>query len=136
MKPILIAAAFGLILLISGCDFRRVVVNQPINLEDINFIVPGKTPLVEVVKHLGAPDKISGTDEYLVFRYHFRSAKFFRIDFGHALRLWSPVSPPMSFGNSKTGIDIFLVAFDSNWIALDHEFSYRNNTKNVGFLPF
>lgn len=136
MKLISITAIFALILSVAGCDFRHIVVNQPINLEDIDFIVSGKTPLAEVVNRLGAPDKISGTDDNLVFRYHFRSAKSFRINFGHVFRLWIPVSPPMTLGNSEAGIDIFLVAFDSNWLALNHEFSYRDNTKNVGFLPF
>ncbi len=136
MKLIGNVTIFTLVLLISACDFRRVVVNKPINPEHVEFINPGLTPLTEVVKELGSPDEVSGASDYLVFRYHFKSAKFFRINFGHIFRIWSPVSPPMSLGNSESGTDIFLVAFDSNWIVLNHGFSYHNDTKNVEFLPF
>ena len=136
MKLIVITALFALVMFISGCDFRRVVLNKPIHPEKVDFIVPGKTPMMKVVEHLGSPDEISGTSNYLVFRYHFKSAKFFRIDFGYILRIWSPVAPTMSLGNSEAGTDIFLVAFDPNLIAKNHGFSYRANTKDVGFLPF
>lgn len=83
MKHIVIVALFVLLTFISACDYRRVVVNKPINPEIVGFIIPGKTPMTKVVEHLGAPDEISGTADYLVFRYHFKLAKSFRINFGH-----------------------------------------------------
>ena len=136
MKPL--QACLSLLFLCSlfACDFRRVVVNDPIIPKEVEFIAPGRTTMQQIVDRLGAPDEITGTKGHLLFRYHFKTSKFFRIDFGALLRLWSPVSPPLSWGNGITGTDAFLVAFDSEWIAQDRNFSFSEKTKQVSFWPF
>lgn len=137
MKHVL--AILGGLLLVSpliGCDFRKVVVNDPIRPEDVAFIQSGKTTMKEIVTRLGAPDEIMGTSDRLWFRYDFKTTKFFRIDFGILLRIWSPVAPPLSYGQSDAGTDVFLVAFDPKWITQDLNFPPPNETEKVGFWPF
>ncbi len=46
-------------LAVSGCGFlswTRVTINEPLSDTDAAFIVPGQTPVAEVVAHLGAPE--------------------------------------------------------------------------------
>lgn len=123
-------------LLLGACDFRKVVVNDPLLPQDVEFIVPGSTSMFEVVERLGAPDEISGTSNQLLFRYQFKTTKFFRFDFGVLLRIWTPITPPMSWGNGNAGTDAFWVAFDSHWQATTLHFTFSENTKKVSFWPF
>ena len=122
--------------LLIGCEFRKVVVNDPIRPEDVAFIKSGKTTMQEVVTRLGAPDEILGTSDHLWFQYHFKTTKFLRIDFGMLLRLWSPVVPPLSIGGSNAGTDVFLIAFNPKWVTQDLNFPPTNETDKVGFWPF
>ena len=122
--------------LLIGCDFRKVVVNNPIRPEDVAFIKSGKTTMQEVVTRLGAPDEILGTSDRLWFQYHFKTTKFLRFDFGVLLRIWSPVVPPLSIGRSNAGTDVFLIAFNPKWVTQDLNFPPPNETDKVGFWPF
>ncbi|MBI4401922.1 MAG: hypothetical protein HY581_09850, partial [Nitrospirae bacterium] len=108
---------------LSGCEFRRIVINDPIRPEDVAFIRPGVTTMSDIVTHLGVPDEIEGTEERAVFRYRFRDAKIFRVDFGKLLRFWSPVTPDMILGRGNLGTDVLQVAFDPHWIVQEHAFA-------------
>ena len=132
------AIGVGLVLLLFllGCDFRKIVVNDPIHPEDVAFIKSGKTTMQQVTARLGAPDEITGTPDRLWFRYHFKTTKILRVDFGVLFRIWSPVSPPMSIGRSDAGTDVFLVAFDSQWVTRDLRFPPPKETGKVNFWPF
>jgi hypothetical protein len=131
-----IIACFLMSALFIGCDFRKVVVNDPIRPKDVAFIKSGKTTMQEVVIRLGAPDEILGTSDRLWFQYHFKTTKFLRIDFGVLLRLWSPVTPPLSIGRSNAGTDVFLIAFDPKWVTQDLSFPPPSETDKIGFWPF
>ena len=114
----------------SGCEFRRVTINDPIHPDDVAFIDPGKTRLQEVVARLGAPDEIAGSDDQAVCRYRFREVKFFR------LRLWSPYTPEMTLAKSNTGTDVFQVVVDSNWVVQAHAFIYQTPETGFDYWPF
>ena len=129
-------AGFLCAVFISGCDFRKVVINEPISTQDVTFITPGETSFLQVVEQLGAPDEIEGSDEVMFFRYRFRTTKMMRINFGWILRIWSPVAPPLSMGRGDTGMDVFQVAFDSNWIAQESAFATPSKTTRFNFWPF
>ena len=137
-KKYFISISISLIYLLFqlGCDFRRVVVNDPIYPQHVQFIESGTTTMQQVTERLGAPDEITGTPEKLWFRYHFKSTKFLRVDFGVLFRIWSPVTPPMSIGRSDAGTDVFLIAFDSRWVTQELRFPHPEETDEETFLPF
>lgn len=134
-----LAVALGtmvMTLVLASCDFRRISINDPIEPDDVTFIAPGRTTLSEVVAHLGAPDEVTGSDEQIVFRYRFRVARIFRVNFGRLLSFWSPVTPNMSLGRGEVGTDVFQVVFDRNWIAQGHAFAQESDTSRYRFWPF
>src|SRR2546426_7622000 len=82
-------------LTLTGCGFfstARVTVNDPIQPDDMVFIVPGKTTFMEVVAQLGTPDELTGMAHGAVVVYHFRDAKYSRINFGWPSHFFLPVS--------------------------------------------
>lgn len=136
-KPVaLVAWALMVLPGLSGCEWRRIAVNDPITPEQVAFIQPGVTTLSDVVAHLGAPDEIEGTEERAVFRYRFLVAKIFRIDFGKLLRPWTPVTPDLMIGRANMATDVFQVGFDSRWIAQDHAFAKQAHTARFNPWPF
>ncbi len=139
--------AFGLHLLplavclvplgLSGCGFAtvaRLSINDPIRQEDIAFIVPGQTTLADVVKHLGAPDELVGLDGGAAVLYHFRDAKYSRVNFGWPARFWLTVSPDLILSAGGLGTDVFEVVFDSRWVVREHAFA--KHTSNSSFNPW
>ena len=113
-------------LALGGCgfvSFTRVTVNDPIYPEDVAFIKSGTTTFAEVVKELGVPDELSGTDGGAVAVYHFRDAKYSRLNLGWPLRFWLPVSPDLILAAGGLGTDEFLVTFDLQWVAREHAFA-------------
>lgn len=130
------AVVFALMtLLLCGCSLQRMVLNTPIAPEDVEFIVLDRTTMSDVVARIGAPDHISSLGENLLFRYDFSSQKSVRVDFGWIARFWSPVSPPMNIGWSEAGVDVFLVAFNRNFVATELAFGRLDRAKAVSFWP-
>lgn len=114
----------------TGCGFAtfaRVTVNDHIDQEDVTFILLGKTSFGEIVDRLGTPDEMAGTSAGGVAFYHFRDAKYSRINLGWPLRFWLPVTPDLIVAGGGLGTDVFEVAFDRNWIAQQHAFSKHAN---------
>lgn len=112
--------------LLAGCGFitmAHITVNDPIGQEDVAFIIPGRTTFSEVVERLGAPDELVGAEEGAVVFYHFRDAKYSRVNFGWPLRFWTPVQPDFIFSGAGFGTDVFQIAFDHDWIVQYHSFA-------------
>ncbi|MDR4494481.1 MAG: hypothetical protein AB7P17_07715 [Nitrospirales bacterium] len=58
-------------LILYGCDFRRVVVNDPLITDSLDELVPGKSTVRDVAQKLGAPDEIEEGMNGMVFRYRY-----------------------------------------------------------------
>jgi|CXWL01.1.fsa_nt_gi hypothetical protein len=121
---------------LSGCEFRRVVVNTPLQADDTTFIVPGQTTVTEVLTKFGPPDELSGSEDHAVFRYRFLVLKTFRVDFGKLLRYWTPITPDLIIGRGNMGTDVFQVTFDRHWVVLDHAFAKRADRAVFSPWPF
>jgi hypothetical protein len=124
---------------LTGCGFytaARVTVNDQITQEDVAFIQPGKTTLIEVVSRLGAPDELTGEDYGAIITYHFRDAKYSRLNLGWPLRFWLPVQPDMIVVGGALGNDMFQVAFDQHWVAQHHAFAKHAQAVQHRLWPF
>ena len=60
----------------SGCSVVRITLNTPLTPEDVTFIVPGQTTLLEVVDRLGSPDSINNSTSGIVSIYRFLDMKY------------------------------------------------------------
>lgn len=115
------AGLFGVLLLLSlsGCDFRRVVVNDPLVADSLETLVPGKSTIQDVAKKLGAPDEIEEGTGGMVFRYRYGDSKTMRVNFGWILRLFLPVAPSMNLGRGEGVTYILHVAMRPD-LTFDH----------------
>ncbi len=123
-------------LILSGCEFRRISVNQPIRHEHVAFVVPGPTTLQEIVTGLGAPDEVTGSEGQLVFRYRFGTTKAVRVNFGWILRVWSPVAPSMSWTQSTASHEELQITFAPDWVVQHHAFSRKPRATGFNLWPF
>lgn len=122
----IVTAFLAVLFAMNGCgfvSFALVTVNDPIEPSDVAFIESGKTTFPDVVKKLGVPDELSGTDQGAVAVYHFRDGKYSRVNFGWPLRFWLSVSPDLILAAGGLGTDVFMVAFDPHWVAREHAFA-------------
>ena len=71
-----------LLLMFAGCDFRRVVVNHPIDAQTLETLNPGQSSMQDVVQALGAPDDITESSDGMVWGYRYGDAKTMRVNFG------------------------------------------------------
>lgn len=135
-----LAAGLLLVLLtVTGCgvaSFVRVTINDTIKPEDVAFIVPGTTTFPEVVAKLGAPDELIGLDQGAAAAYHFRDAKYSRLNFGWPLRFWLPVQPDMILAGGGIGTDVFQVVFDDRWVARAYAFARHSGASRFSPWPF
>lgn len=123
----------------AGCglaSFVRVTINDPIKPEHVAFIVPGTTTLPDVVGKLGAPDELIGLARGAAAVYHFRDAKYARLNFGWPLRFWLPVHPDMILAGGGIGTDTFQVVFDDRWVARAHAFAHHSGASRFSPWPF
>jgi hypothetical protein len=112
-------------------------VNDPIKPEDVTFITPGKTTLVEVIAKLGTPDEMIGLDDAgAVVSYHFLDAKYARINYGWPLQFVAPVSVDMILAGGGLATDVFQVAFDSQWVARQQAFTKHLRGSQYRLWPF
>jgi hypothetical protein len=126
-------------LVIAGCGFYsavRLTVNDHISEQDVGFIERGKTTLPQVVEKLGAPDELTGHDTGVVLTYHFRDAKYSRVNLGWPLRFWLPVQPDIIFAGGALGTDMFQIAFDQHWVAQYHAFAKHSQGVQHRLWPF
>lgn len=97
---------------LNACDFRRMVVNQPMVSEAVETLRPGESTMREVVEVLGPPDSISDKREGMVFQYRYGDTKVLRINFGWLFRFFIPVTPSMNLGRGEGVTQIIHVGLD------------------------
>ncbi|GJL69802.1 MAG: hypothetical protein NPIRA06_24370 [Nitrospirales bacterium] len=132
------AGILGVLLLVSlsGCDFRRVVVNDPLLADSLEVLVPGKSTIQDIATALGAPDEIEEGASGMVFRYRYGDSKTMRVNFGWVLRVLLPVAPSMNLGRGEGATYILHVALrpDSTF---DHSvIQPPPDTPHFWFWPF
>jgi hypothetical protein len=129
--------ALGLTLLWTGCTVRRVVFNDVVTSEQVNFIRIGQTTILELTDHIGAPDEVTESEFGVVALYNWSDTKSAALDFGALPRLFLPYAPTMTL--NKTGItpEQFQVVFDPQWTVRAYGFSRRiTDGPVVWFWPF
>ncbi len=129
--------ALGLALLLTGCTVRRVVFNDVVTTEQVNFIRIGQTTILELADHIGAPDEVTESEFGVVALYNWSDTKSAALDFGALARLVLPYAPTMTL--NKTGItpEQFQVVFDPQWTVRAYGFSRRTTDEPVvWFWPF
>jgi hypothetical protein len=133
----LVVGACCIVLLCAGCTVRRVVYNEVVTLEQVNFIRVGETTIRELADHIGAPDEVSESEFGVVALYYWSDTKSSGLDFGALARLFLPYAPTMTL--NKTGItpEQFQVVFDPQWTVRAFGFSRRTTEDPViWFWPF
>lgn len=138
MKTILVGwlALVCMGFLSSGCDFRRVVVNAPIDEETIQRLQPGKDHVDDIVDVLGAPDAIDAKTPGMVFRYRYGDSKTMRVNFGLLLRLVLPYSPSMSLGHGEGDTQVLHVALNQDGMFEHYFIQDPPEPPSFWFWPF
>ena len=96
----------------TGCDFRRVVVNDPISPETLQLLNPGENSLDDIVQTLGAPDEIDAKTKGMVLRYRYGDSKTMRVNFGWLFRIFLPVAPSMNLGRGDGMTQVLHIAMN------------------------
>jgi hypothetical protein len=105
----------------AGCDFRRVVVNDPISQETLQNLNHGENSLTDIVQVLGAPDEIDAKARGMVLRYRYGDSKTMRVNFGWLLRIFLPVAPSMNLGRGEGVTQVLHIAMNEAG-TFDHYF--------------
>ena len=130
MLSILMCATFV------GCSVIRITLNTPLTQDDVAFIVPGQTKLVDVITKLGTPDSITDSHEGAVATYRFLDVKYSRINFGWLLKLWSPIDLDLIVSRTGLGTDALELLCDSNWVVTHQSFLRRLSGPRFNPYPF
>lgn len=117
-----------------GCNVARVTLNTSLTPEDVAFIVPGETRLLDVIAKLGAPDSITDTDGGVVATYRFLDLKYSQVNFGWLAKPWTRVDADLIFSRTGFGVDAFEILCDHQWIVLHRSFQRR--TSSPLFIPY
>ncbi|HEY7128292.1 MAG TPA: hypothetical protein VH332_01375 [Nitrospira sp.] len=125
-----------LIGILPGCNVVRITLNTPLKADDVAFIVPGKTTLLEIVDRLGSPDSISNSSTGIVSIHRFLDMKYARVNFGYLARPWSPVDPDLIFSRTGFGTDAFQVFYDTNGVVVEHSFLRHVTERPFHPYPF
>ena len=128
----------GVLLLLSlaGCDFRRVVVNDPLVADSLEELVPGKSTIQDVAGKLGAPDEIEEGAGGMVFRYRYGDSKTMRVNFGWIFRVFFPIAPSMNLGRGEGVTYVLHVALRPD-LTFDHSvIQPQPDIPHFGFWPF
>jgi hypothetical protein len=122
--------------LLAGCNVVRITLNTPLTPDDVAFIVPGQTTLLQVVDRLGSPDSINNSSAGIVSMHRFLDMKYARVNFGWLAKPWSPVDPDLIFSRTGFGTDAFQVFYDLNGVVLQHSFLRRVTERPFHPYPF
>lgn len=122
--------------MLSGCNVVRITFNTPLTPDDVAFIVPGKTTLLEVVDKLGSPDSINNSSAGMISMHRFLDMRYARINFGWLAKPWSPVDPDLVFSRTGFGTDAFQVFYDSNGVVVQHSFLRHVTERPFHPYPF
>ena len=124
------------VLVLAGCDFRRVVVNDPLVADSFDELVPGKSTIRDVAGKLGAPDEIEEGAGGMVFRDRYGYRRTMRINFGWIFRVFFPVAPSMNLGKGEGVTYILHVALRPD-LTFDHSvIQPPPDTPHFWFWPF
>lgn len=140
LRPILWAILW--VATLPGClrgpvIWERVTLNHPLSVEDVGFVINGKTSLREVVEKLGSPNQMLPSTGGIVARYEFTDGKYFRVNFGWGLRFLIPFySPDLVTGAGGVSIDAFQVTYNDRWIVQDHGFAFHSQSSEFRLWPF
>lgn len=132
-----VVGAFCIVLLCAGCTVRRVVYNEIVTLEQVNFVRVGETTIRDLADHIGAPDEVTESEFGVVALYYWSDTKSSGLDFGALARLFLPYAPTLTL--TKTGItpEQLQVVFDPQWTVRAFGFSRRTTEDPViWFWPF
>ena len=133
----LIVGALCLLLLCAGCTVRRVVFNEVLTPEQVNFIRIGQTTIRDLADHIGAPDEVTESEFGVVALYYWSDTKSAALDFGAIGRLFLPYAPTMTLNRTGITPEQFQVVFDPQWAVRAYGFSRRTTDKPVvWFWPF
>jgi hypothetical protein len=105
----------------TGCDFRRVVVNEPISPKILQRLNPGEDSLNDIVQALGAPDEIDEMNKGMVLRYRYGDSKTMRVNFGWLFRIFLPVVPSLNLGRGEGVTQVLHIAMNGDG-TFDHYF--------------
>ncbi len=119
-----------------GCNVVRVTLNTPLQKDDVDFIIPGKTTMTEVIAKLGAPDSMVDTQTGVVVMYRFVDMKYSRVNFGWLLKPWTPVDPDLILSRTGLGIDAFEVFCDTQWVVTHQGFLRHITGPRFNPYPF
>lgn len=119
-----------------GCSVVRITLNTPLTPDDVAFIVPGQTTILDVINKLGSPDSISNSSTGIVSIYRFLDMKYARVNFGYLARPWSPVDPDLIFSRTGFGTDALQVFYDPNGVVLQHSFLRHVTERPFHPYPF
>ena len=129
--------ALGLTLLWTGCTVRRVVFNDVVTTEQVNFIRIGQTTILELADHIGAPDEVSESDFGVVALYNWSDTKSAALDFGAIGRLFLPYSPTIRLNKIGITPEQLQVVFDPQWTVRAYGFSRKSTDEPIiWFWPF
>jgi len=122
--------------LLSGCDFRRVIVNHPIDVQTLETLDPGKSSIQDVVQALGAPDEITAKPDGMVFQYRYSDSKTMRVNFGWILRIFLPVAPSMNLGRGDDVPQVLHVEMNQDGIFDRYLLQQKLDPPHFSFWPF
>lgn len=124
------------VLILSGCDFRRVVVNDPLITGSLDELIPGKSTVQDVAQKLGAPDEIQEGSGGMILRYRYGDSKSMRVNFGWIVRVFFPFAPSMNMGRGEGVTHILHVAMRPD-LTFDHSvIQPPSGTPEFWFWPF
>lgn len=120
----------------TGCDFRRLVVNRPVDPQTLQTLNPGESSMQEVVQALGAPDAITAKPDGMVFQYRYGDTKTMRVNFGWILRVFLPVAPSMNLGRGESVPDVLHIAVSQDGTFERYLLQQTPDPPHFSFWPF
>ena len=120
----------------AGCDFRRVVVNHPIDAQTLETLNPGQSSMQDVVQALGAPDDITESPDGMVWGYRYGDAKTMRVNFGWIFKIFFPFSPAMNLGRGDDVPQVLHVAMNQDGTFEQYHLQEPLEPPQFSFWPF
>jgi hypothetical protein len=124
------------LIVVAGCDFRRVVVNQPVDPQTLETLSQGKSSMQDVVQTLGAPDAITAKPDGMIFQYRYGDTKTMRVNFGWILRFFFPVAPSMNLGRGEVVPEVLHIAMNQDGVFDRYLLQQPPNPPHFSFWPF
>jgi len=134
--PIVLFLATVSLPVFTGCEFRRVVVNHPIDSQTLQTLNPGESDIRDVVQVLGAPDEIEANPDGMVFRYRYGDTKTLRVNFGWIFRFFLPVAPSMNLSRGEDVPQVLNVALNRYGFFDQYMFQQPPDPPKFSFWPF